>query len=56
MLAKRPTNGFLAEAYRRSRTFQADAILFRERLFPKLDLKVDPAVTNLGARKSKEEG
>ena len=45
---------FLAEAYRRSGHIQADAILFRERLFPKRDLKVDSTLTNLGARREKK--
>ena len=54
-MARRLKNGFLAEAYRRSSHIQTDALLFRERLFPKLDLKVDPSFTSLGARKSREK-
>ena len=56
-LARRPTNGFLAEAYQRLGHIEADAIVFREWLFiPNLDLQVDSTLTNLGARKSREEG
>ena len=34
---------------------QADAILFRGRLFPNLDLRVDSTLTNLGARRSRRK-
>ena len=55
-LARSPTNGFLAEAYRESGHIQADSILFRERLFPKLDLKVDYSSHKLGRQKRQRRG